>query len=45
MTIFGKGQICLKHHYWFQWVLRYVGHLVQAKTDFNDFISTVLLRL
>jgi len=27
-----------------QWVLRYVGHLVQAKIDLNDFISTVLLR-
>jgi len=24
--------------------LRYVGHLVQAKIDLNDFISTVLLR-
>jgi len=29
----------------FQWVLRYVGHLEQAKIDFNNFISTVLLRL
>jgi len=29
----------------FQWVLRYIGHLVQAKIDLNDFIFTVLLRL